>query len=125
MTDRLGQMYEQQLDHMEEYAKLSNLCVDPHIWFSRELKNRATQDELHTTYGHIIRELSEAMDHLKNKPWKKTTVPVDREAFVEEISDVWHFFLQFHIVAGIDPQEIFDAYFRKTEINRSRRATGY
>lgn len=118
-VDRLGEMYDQQCEHMSAYG-IEGEPVDQH-W----LGSRKTQALLRENAGYIVEELYEAINLLKNKPWKKAFEPVDREAFLEELADVWHFFLQLHIVAGIVPQEIYTAYFRKSLINENRRAEGY
>ncbi|MCA1841290.1 MAG: hypothetical protein LC723_13370 [Actinobacteria bacterium] len=76
--------------------------------------------------GYVIEELMEAIGgHLKNKPWKQTKVPVDVDAFREELSDVWHFFIQLMLLAGVTPIEVFTGYFRKSLINEQRRQNGY
>lgn len=115
--DRLEEMYDQQCEHMAAYDNLPQVAP----WIG----SRAVQASLRENAGYIVEELYEAVNLLKNKPWKKAFEPVDREEFLEELADVWHFFLQFHVVAGIVPQEIYTAYFRKSLINENRRAEGY
>lgn len=90
-----------------------------------KLSRRNVQARLHEIYGYIVRELSEAMDHLKNKPWREHLTPVNREAFIEEVVDVLHFYVEFCIVAGISPTDLVDGYFNKTAVNHQRQDNGY
>src|SRR6266568_2930594 len=124
VPDMLETMYTQQEAHMHEYAKINpEAWLVPEFWGS--LRSPATQAAIRENAGYVVEELMEAVNLLKNKPWKQTNEPVDRDAFREELADVWHFFLQLHIVAGIDPIDIFQAYFKKSFKNDKRREKGY
>lgn len=85
-----------------------------------DLDNRRVQARIHELYGYLVRELSEAMQELKNKPWKQTTRETDRAAFVNEIGDSLHFFVELCITAGIGPDDLHRAYFRMHQKNNQR-----
>lgn len=89
------------------------------------LESRTVQMRLHSLYGFMSREMAEAMSHLDMKPWKDNPRPTDRQEFVEEVSDTLHFFIEFCIVAGITPNDLFWGYFHAWEKNRERQTTGY
>ena len=124
VPDILSTMFAQQEQHMAAYAGINeDAQLAPHLW--GELDDRRTQAALREFASYTVEELYEAINHLKNKPWKQTDRPTDQAAFREELSDAWHFWIEFHILAGINPREVFEEYFRKTLINRQRQQTGY
>lgn len=82
------------------------------------------QNRLHELFGYTVREFGEAMGLLKNKPWKQVLKTTDRAEFVEEVTDTWLFFIEFCIVAGITPDELFMEFIRKTNVVVERRKDG-
>lgn len=69
-------------------------------------------------------ELHEALGEVGWKPWA-TSKHVNREAFVSEMVDAWHFFMNLLLVAGVTPTEFFDKYMAKREKNAKRQEEGY
>jgi hypothetical protein len=122
VPDILCTMFSQQRKHMQSYSELGH-TIEPHL--EGLLDNRTTQAAIREFAGYTVEELYEAINNLKNKPWKRSDTPTDVEKFKEELADAWHFFIELHIVAGLDPEEIFRMYFRKTFINVHRQQTGY
>lgn len=125
IPDVLATMMKQQQQHMVVYAEEQHTTpvCDPR--FYGELNNPLVQAKLRESAGYMIEELYEAINHLKNKPWKKSFRDTDEQKFKEEVADAWHFFLEFHIFAGLSPEEIFRQYFMKTLINIERQNGGY
>lgn len=73
-----------------------------------------------------IQELAEAIQTMKNwKPWKQTEMETDIPHFKEEIIDALHFFMEACIFAGITPQELYDLYFKKNQVNQFRQRSNY
>ena len=72
-----------------------------------------------------IVEICEAIDCLKNKPWKQTMMEVDVNHFQEEIADALHFFVEACIVAGISADDLFNLYMRKSKVNEFRQRSNY
>lgn len=128
VPDMLCTMFAQQRSHMAAYQEISEQIgsgnvPEPHDW--GQLDRRNIQASIREFAGYTVEELYEAINHLKNKPWKQTDKPTDVAAFKEELADAWHFFIELHILAGIDPEEVFRMYFRKTFINVNRQQNGY
>ncbi len=124
VPDILCTMFAQQRKHMQTYSEMEHSTTpEPHEWGN--LDGRKIQASVREFAGYTIEELYEAINLMKNKPWKQTDVPTDVEKFKEELADAWHFFIELHILAGIDPEEIFRQYFRKAFINVHRQQTGY
>lgn len=85
-----------------------------------QLDDRRVQARIHELYGYLVRELSEAMQELKSKPWKKTVVPTDNTAFINEVGDAFHFFVELCITAGMTSEDLHRAYFRMHQKNNQR-----
>jgi len=72
-------------------------------------------------------ELHEAIQHLKNSKQHRMTeiTEFDREKYVEELADHFHFFIELCIVSSVSAQELCDAHLRKGEVNVNRINAGY
>jgi hypothetical protein len=128
VPDMMQTMFEQQRQHMEAYADTSISFHSPMSGAPTgdvDLDHLRTQAAIREAASYTVEELYEAINLLKNKPWKNTPRHTDREAFLEELADMWHFLIEMHIIAGVSPLEVFQAYFAKTLINNTRRETGY
>jgi dimeric dUTPase (all-alpha-NTP-PPase superfamily) len=68
----------------------------------------------------IISELSEILDEVSFKWWKDPK-EICREKLTEEIVDVLHFFVSMCIKAGLEPDELYEAYIRKNRENFARQ----
>lgn len=84
------------------------------------LDDRQVQARIHELFGYTVRELSEAMQELKLKPWKKEEIPTDHKAFVDEMGDVFHFFVEMCITAGMTAEDLHRSYFRMHQKNNQR-----
>ena len=73
----------------------------------------------------ITEELGEAMNCLKNKPWKQTQMLTDEAHYQEELADAFHFFVELLILSGVDARKLHDLYFRKSEVNKFRQSSHY
>ena len=125
VPDILATMFAQQQEHMREYSDIQHTTpkIDPHQW--GDIQSPLVQAKIRESAGYTVEELYEAVNLLKNKPWKQSFRTTDRDAFLEELADVWHFFIELHHLAGVDPEEVFRQYFLKTLKNTHRRAGGY
>lgn len=123
VPDILSTMFAQQRKHMQAYSLIGHEPVEPHLHGC--INNREVQAALREFASYTVEELYEAINLLKNRPWKQTDSPTSPEEFKEELADAWHFFIELHILAGIDPVEVFKLYFRKSLVNEHRQQTGY
>ena len=125
--DKLSTIFAGQRALMDRYFNLEDkTCSFPVDTDEEgELDFVKVQARLHEMFGFTVRELSEAMQELRWKPWKQRWAHTDREKFVEEMADALHFFVEMCITAGINADGLFDAYFRAWEKNRGRQENGY
>ena len=125
VPDILATMFAQQQEHMRAYSDIQHTTpkIDPHQW--GDIQSPLVQAKIRESAGYTVGELYEAVNLLKNKPWKQSFRTTDRDAFLEELADVWHFFIELHLLAGVDPEEVFRQYFMKSLKNVQRRDEGY
>lgn len=95
--------------------------------FPTDLTSKKGQQFLKDIRNHLMEELFEAGQHLKNaKSHRATDIPdVDREAYMEELVDALHLYLELAIASGITQEELFDAYMKKGNTNFDRIKNGY
>jgi hypothetical protein len=120
--DRLSQMFDQQEGFMRLLQEKRGFPD-----FPTDLASKKGQQFLKDIRNHLMEELFEAGQHLKNaKSHRATELPdVDREAYKEELVDALHLYLELAIASGIAPAELFAAYMRKGDINVVRINEGY
>ena len=74
-----------------------------------------------------VEEMFEALGELKN--WKSHRVTenreVNREAFLEEVVDAFNYFFALLVLAGVDSDELFQAYVKKDAVIHDRLNNGY
>lgn len=95
--------------------------------FPTDITSKPGQKFLKDITHHMMDELFEAGQHLKNaKSHRATLVPeVDREAYKEELVDALHLYFELVIASGITLQELHDAYMKKGDVNVERIRNGY
>lgn len=77
-------------------------------------------------YVSIGQPIGDAMNKLKNKPWKQTHMVTDKPAFNGCLLCAWlGFFRVLHNVFGLSAKDIFTLYFKKSEVNKFRIKSQY
>lgn len=122
--DRLENIFARQQELEDRYAEIERANGYPPP-ASRDLDDYAFQRFLKDAAYRIIEELSEATNCLKNKPWKTTPVLTDRDHFLEEVADTWHFWIRFNELIGLTAEDVHRLYFKKSEVNKFRQRSDY
>ena len=120
--DKFEKMFSQQLEFIKLMQEHRN-----HPEVPMDLSKKENQQFLrHLTY-ECMGELFESNILLKNSKSHRVTdiQDFDREAYVEELSDVLHYFLGIAICSGVSCEELFNKYMEKGKINRRRILSGY
>jgi len=73
----------------------------------------------------ITEELYEAGNCLRNKAWKNTHVPTDKDHFLEELADALHFMIQLFLELGLTSTQVYILYFKKSMVNLFRQKSNY
>lgn len=120
--DRLQTMWDQQESFMRLLQEKRNFPE-----FPTDITSKKGQQFLEGIAFHMMKELFEAGQHLKNAKSHRATeiTTVDREAYKEELVDVLHLYIELCIGAGISLDELFDAYVAKGNVNVERINGGY
>lgn len=124
--DMLEAIFERQKELMEKYHVIEKsvgllqiedvpVDIDSHLGQAR-LKDFAWR---------ITEEIGEAMNCLKNKPWKQTQMLTDVDHYMEELADAFHFIIELFILSGIDAQKLAELYFKKSLVNKFRQRSQY
>jgi NTP pyrophosphatase (non-canonical NTP hydrolase) len=115
-------MWQQQLEFMRLLQAKRNFPQ-----FPTDITSKKGQQFLKDIRNHIMEELFEAGQHLKNaKSHRATDLPeVDREAYKEELVDVLHLYFELVIASGVSLDELHEAYMAKGILNRERILNGY
>lgn len=123
--DILVTMFTQQELHMQAYDRIQGRPTVTADNAEKGLVDRQVQAGIREFAGYTVEEMYEAINHLKNKPWKQSERGVDHDAFMGELGDAWHFFIEMHIIAGITAEDVFMAYFGAAAKNIERQGNGY
>jgi len=122
MTDRLQEMWNQQYEFMRLLQRKRNFPE-----FPTDITSKKGQQFLKDIRNHLLEELFEAGQHLKNaKSHRATELPeVDREAYKEELVDVLHLYFELVIASGVTLEELHQTYIDKGITNVARIESGY
>jgi len=107
----------------ETLEQLYDLAEDSHQ-YSTAFKERTFASMCYRV-GYFTMRLAIVCNTLKNKPWKQTQMITDKNYFYEMLRLTWIAFIQLCIVAEIEPQDLFDLYFRKMQVNQFRQRSNY
>lgn len=123
--DKLEAIFQKQRELLEKFHDIEashGLLPDPNIPVN--LETHQGQAVIKSRAWNVTEELAEAMNELKNRPWKQKTYPVDLAKYYEEIVDALHFFIELCILSGLDAQQLYDLYMGKASINQHRQVSG-
>lgn len=126
VDDKLEAMFKMQGELIEKYLPIEEKAGFLHIeGVPVDIDDPAGQDRMKETAWRIVEELGEAMNCLKNKPWKQSPLATDQLHFYEELADFFHFSIELFIEAGLDANKLFRLYFLKGQVNKFRQESGY
>ena len=125
--DLLATIVDKQLELINKYKEIEakNLGREIHN-YPVNIDSCQGQQHLKDLAWRVTEEIGEAMNCLKNKPWKNSQMVTDKEHYIEEIADAMHFFVELCIASGLDTAEkIYIAYAKKQEVNKFRQRSNY
>lgn len=113
-NDRLQQMLNSQRHLQEEtYGRQIVGLVGEPLMECVRTNVLALEDELH-----------EALSETGWKPWASST-HMNVESFRSELVDVWHFFMNLMLAAGMSADDLEEGYYAKRSKNVIRQQLGY
>jgi hypothetical protein len=117
--DMLRDIFFRQTELENEYSKIEGRD------FKVNIDTKEGQVVLKDFAWRITEELGEAMNCLKNKPWKQTQIRTDYLHYVEELMDAFHFMVSLFILSGLTCTDVYELYFKKSEVNKFRQRSKY
>lgn len=112
------------MDKLEEIFRLQQE-LNERIGVKTEALDDTAKAQWTLNYVLAMRqELSELVDSVPWKWWAKYQKFDEQNAKVE-IVDLFHFLVSLAQVYGMSPNDIYDAYLKKNQINHKRQDTGY
>ncbi len=110
------------LKEVFEMQRRLNEKINPDLY--SEIKDPDVRRQRFLDFDLALRqEMSEAIDSLNWKWWKKDTD--DWDNIKVELVDMLHFWVSMCTVAGLEPDEVYDLYFKKHKLNEKRQDEGY
>lgn len=96
--------------------------------FGKDPKNGLTDEEkmdwIRWNVLALEDELHEMLQETGWKPWAKSK-HINRDAYVSELVDSFHFFMNLMLIVNCSPEELLKKYFEKRKVNIKRQAEGY
>jgi dimeric dUTPase (all-alpha-NTP-PPase superfamily) len=124
--DLLKVIFKRQVELMEKYDPIEEKNLSHHIPHGVfNLDDPQSQQRLKDFAWRVTEELGEAMNCLKNKPWKQTHMPTDEVHFLEELVDAFHFLIEMYIHVGFTPETLTAMYLNKSDVNKFRIRSKY
>ena len=121
--DRLQQMFELREKFMKDIREKRGAYGTWPV----DMGDKKSQQLMREIALKGVEEMFEALGELKN--WKSHRVTenpeVDRQKFLEEIIDAFNYFFALLVLAGVDAEELFQAYLKKDAIIHDRLNNGY
>lgn len=123
--DKLEAIFKRQgeLEHKYKDIERNNGAHVPAI--PLDIDSFGGQERIRLLIYRISEELFEAGNCLRNKAWKVTQMPTDKDHFLEELSDALHFLIQLYLELGLSPDDMASLYFRKAIVNSFRQESKY
>lgn len=124
--DWLQNIFSRQRELMEKYdeiEKRNGLLLYEGV--PVDLHDRRGQFRIRELIRRCVEELFEASHTLKNSAWKNSHVLTDTDHFYEEVADAFHFIVELCIATGLDAEDLYKIYFKKSEVNKFRQASNY
>lgn len=125
--DLLEQIFAKQRELMEQYEPIERergfITVLPEQF--GDLDHRFVQFRIKDLGSRATEEKYEAMNCLKNKPWKQSEVTTDATHFYEELADELHFLVEMWITAGLTAEDLAKMYHMKHAVNKFRQESKY
>ena len=115
-------MYKMNLQDVFDMQKKLNEKINPSLY--SDIKDPEVRRQRYLDFDLALRqEMSEAIDSLDWKWWKKDSDDWDNIKI--ELVDMLHFWVSMCTVVGLDAKDVYDLYYKKNELNFKRQNEGY
>lgn len=124
--DLLKMIFERQKALMDKYDPIESKNLGYQIPTGvLDIDNSQHQQRLKDFAWRITEEIGEAMNCLKNKPWKSSHMKTDEVHYLEELVDAFHFMVELLIHSGFTAESLAAMYMDKNDVNLFRIRSNY
>jgi len=109
----------------ELYFKIGRQYMKKYNTKPVNLHTKEGQEQIRKIVFAMTEEIYEFCNILKNKSWTKEDYPVDEEHAMEELCDVFAFWIQLLLLLNFDEKKFRELYIRKEIVNDFRLRTKY
>ena len=125
-TVHIHHQIEELADSLHFIVELLIFAGVTHEQCYEQLQNPYIQiDATAEAYWNATYHLGIAMNFLRNKAWKKSQVPTDEGRFRAQILLAFHHHFVIWLHLNVAPRDMFNYYFRKSEVNKFRQRSEY
>ncbi len=89
------------------------------------LSNFEKEYQVDFMYNQLFYHVSIPMNIFKNKVWKRTQMRTDEIKFQHCMKEAYKYLIYIFYFLGLKPVDIYEIYFKKSEVNRFRIRTQY
>jgi dimeric dUTPase (all-alpha-NTP-PPase superfamily) len=114
----MSDIFERIMDRQLELQR-DSFGIDP-----TELSGEERDHYIQSMSTALVVELGEVLQEVSWKPWASGEW-FNREAYLVELIDVLHFWMNLVLVATNNPMDVIEVYMRKAQINADRQREGY
>ena len=105
-------------DELNPSARLNTLLC--------QVKGMATTPrELYEMGFHVVVQMGLVCNYLKNKPWKQSHMMTDEARMKRKLVGTWGAFFMLLRRAGFTSRDVYETYFKKSEVNKFRQRSKY
>lgn len=124
-VDKKLKEYNGESDHFELFFKIGKQYMEKYGTKKVNMHSKEGQEAIRKVVFSMTEELYEAMNTLKNKSWTTEDYPLDEQHFMEELCDVFAFWIQLLLMLDFDAEKFKELYIRKEIVNDFRRRSNY
>ena len=119
------QEYNGEKDNFELFFKIGRQYMEKYGTGKVNLNSKEGQENIRKMLFNMTEEMYEFANTLKNKSWTKEDYPIDEEHAMEELCDVFAFWIQILLMLDLDANKFRELYIKKEIVNDFRRRSNY
>ena len=119
--DRLEGLYSMAFSHYYQWGEANGYEVNAPPPMTGNIDHQFVEAKIY----RVIHFLGGAINLLKNKAWKQSHRETNRQEFVLKIQRTFVEYIDLVGTIGLSPQQVFNHYVHKNEVNKVRQVSGY
>ena len=117
--------YDNEKDHFELFFKIGKQYMQKYGTKKINIHTKEGQEAMRKILFCMTEEMYEFANVLKNKSWTAVDYPVDEQHLMEELADIFAFFIQLLLLMDFDADKFRELYIKKEIVNDFRIKSRY